>query len=166
MDLKKITNPDARAFIDLVLRVKSDWEDRRKGRDLSGIIMTVAKAYPGDTHAIVQLFQTKPERKAGQSIDATPPAPGAGPVDVADCPSCPETINKAVGAGRNSTPLPPAADTTHLQTKEGVLSAFDNDPELLTSVAKGLGLNVGNSGKAETIARKIAYHYREKAGNK
>lgn len=163
MDLQVIKNPDARAFINLVNKVRKDWEERKKGRELSGVIMTVAKAYPEDTHAIVELFHKKRERAPQkQSIDATPPAQGAGSVDVANCPSCPETVNNAVGAGRGSTVAEP--ETTHLQTKEGVLKAFDNDADTLAIVAKGLGLNVGNSGKAGTIAGKIAYHYRVKAG--
>lgn len=162
MKFESITNPEARAFVELIDKVRTDWEQRRKARDLNGIILTVAKAYPADTHAIISIFERKPAKVGPKRLsrDATPPALGSA-VDVAKCDSCPENMSNGVGVGRGTVIEP---DTTHLQTKEGVLEAFDNDVELLTTVAKGLSINIANSGKAGTIAGKIAYHYRVKAG--
>lgn len=163
MDFQTIKDPDARELVTLLDRVKDDWSGRKKGQDWSAVVMTVAKAYPPDTHAIIELFSDKPAPKpAGKSRDATPPPPGAPGASVAvDCDSCPETTANAVGAGRDTVVQP---DTTHLQTKAGVLKAYGEDVDDLIVVAKGLGVNVGNSGKVNTIAGKIAYHFRVKAG--
>jgi hypothetical protein len=103
---------------------------------------------------------SRPRKPSGGSRDATPPVRvtrvGGSPVVAAaapDCPDCPGTA--LTGQHRN-----PAPDVSHLVTRHGVLKNIGTDAGVLTAHAKGIGINIGRSTKAATIANKIAYYYR------
>ena len=164
-----ISNEALAPVVASLIEIAPEFEARSRGRDLGAIFTTLAHVFPEDKHAIVAGLGelqasvqgkavSRPKVASGGSRDATPKIKTtkvrtSWAPDDENCDDCPP--KGPVGTHRN--------DTTHLHTKAGVLEAFQDDAEVLTMHARQLGVDIGNATKADTIANKIAKHYRDGA---
>lgn len=163
----EISHESLAPIVDGLIAAAPEFEARGRGRDLSAIFATLGHVFPEDRHSIVAglgelqakiqgTAKARPKIASGGSRDATPKVHIAKVKNSwakdEECDDCPPTT--PTGMHRN--------DTSHLQSKAGVLEAFQSDPEVLTMHARQLGVDIGNSTKADTIANKIAKHYRDR----
>jgi hypothetical protein len=163
----EIANTSLAPIMEVLIDAAPEFESRGRGPDLAAIFTTLGHVFPEDRHAIItglgELEQkvrgrvtSRPRVASGKSRDATPKIRRTKirtNWDDGECVDCPPQGRTSIHEN----------DTTHLQTKEGVLNAFQDNPDILMMHARQLGVNVGNSTKAETIANKIAKYYRDAA---
>ena len=185
MDLNAIRHPKVRDLVESLVNTKELFEQERKTRNWEAILATIIASFPSERLAIMQVFEvpkpagTKPP--SGNVRKATPPVTGAAyptaqgvnkgasriaPAATVDAAT---TGDDCEGCGhRMDGPTAPAVlakrpGTAHLMTEAGVMQAFKGDLFFMNTHAKKVGINVGNTQKPESLARKIAAHYKSQA---
>ena len=176
-DLLDLLHPHHGPFVAALTDALPTFIERGKGQVARQLFMAAAQVFPEDRAVIYAHLQTvqeqyAPKAKGGRAradgpppVDATPKirprvdpnraaAAAAGP----DCPDCPP-VGMPTGTANGVTAPAPEA----LRTKQGVLDAYESDVPTLLHVAKSLSINTGGSTKPETLAGKIAHHYRTEA---
>ena len=178
-DLLNLLHPHHGPFVAALTQALPTFIERGKGQVARQLFMAAAQVFPEDRAVIYAHLQTvqeqyAPKPKAGRArtgdgpppVDATPKirprvdpnraaaAAAAGP----DCPDCPPVGMPTGTANGVTTPAPET-----LRTKQGVLDAYMSDVPTLLYVAKSLSINTGGSTKPETLAGKIAHHFRTEA---
>lgn len=153
--------PELETLIDALVNAAPAFKANNKGRDFSAFFVTLAHDFPADADQIIarlsSLEQTElsalrtsnPGRPSGGSRDATPRIRPVVVTEVEDCTDCPKPMT---GTHRS--------DYSHLVSPAGVIQHVSEDPAFLLEHARGLGINVGTSSRADTLSVKIAHHYR------
>ena len=177
-DLLDLLHPHHGPFVAALTQALPTFIERGKGQVARQLFMAAAQVFPEDRAVIYAHLQTvqeqyAPKVKGGRArtedgpppVDATPkirPRVDPNRAAAAAAPDCPDDcppVGMPTGTGNGVTA--PAPET--LRTKQGVLDAYESDLATLLHVAKSLSINTGGSTKPETLAGKIAHHYRTEA---
>lgn len=160
------TNENLKAIIQAVNDARHDFEHRRKGRILRGILFGLGEVYPEDKRKIFALFQErgtqKPEVQTGGAKITRKKDEGATTKKVGDCDGC--------GGAKKVTTTPEKKtkesvtpeqqdydiDITSLTSVEDVLDRFEGRASAILAFAQAAGVEIpANVKKAKTAANYI-----------
>lgn len=159
-------NQNLKEIIKAVNNARADFEHRRKGRILRGILFGLGEVYPEDKRKIFALFQEgktqKPEIQTGgakitRKKDETPATKKVG-----DCDGCggttlvPTTEQKKKRDKVEPEPQEYDIDITSLTSVEDVLDRFEGRASAILAFAQAAGVEIpANVKKAKTAANYI-----------
>jgi len=159
--MAEFKSPVAQELIEVLKKHRAAFDERKRGQDWKAMIATIGFVFPEDRITITGMFYEPYKKPAGIAVgakDGTPKAVSNATAEVfKPCTDCPEEIKMVTGGP--SVVSQKAGTTAHLETVEGVMTAFQGDVRIMKQHIKILGLTSGNRKKAESIAAVIAGHY-------
>jgi len=154
---------EAQELVEALMSARPAFEERNKGREWKGMMMTVAFSFPEDRGRIYAIFGKEKggDKSGGHGKLIRPKVKTGLKMNSGGCDTCPDDVVAVEGGSDAKSPrVLKGGGDEWLKDEKEVLDKFEGDIDLMKIYAKKKGVDIGKASTAEGIAKKIAEHYK------